>query len=303
MDEDRIESLEAFYRRKFSHMPANLPGEIGHFNLFRVEPPADQPRPVPYRRRDYFKIMWVEGQPGFLYADQEVDVARQALVFSSPLIPYQCTRLESMRGGMYCIFDRHFFSGHGDIEQYAVFRPEGHHVFELEDAQRDWVAEVFGRMHRTFESDYAHKYDLLRTLVYELVHFGMQLSPRSSLVRPSTSAAERLTALFLELLERQFPIEENHPQVRLRTPADFARQLNVHVNHLNRALKETTGKTTSRIIGERLAKEAQILLRYSPWQVKEIAWALGFTEVSHFHHFFKRYTGHTPGAYRKGVQG
>jgi len=49
----------------------------------------------------------------------------------------------------------------------------------------------------------------------------------------------------MELLERQFPIESPIQRMKLRSPIDFANQLAVHVNHLNRAIKETMGKTTS----------------------------------------------------------
>ena len=57
-------------------------------------------------------------------------------------------------------------------------------------------------------------------------------------------ASQRISTLFVELLERQFPIDENHTEIHLRSPSDFAHQLNVHVNHLNRAVKKTIGKTT-----------------------------------------------------------
>lgn len=44
-------------------------------------------------------------------------------------------------------------------------------------------------------------------------------------------------------------------QIAFRSPTEFADQLAVHVNHLNRALKETTGKTTSQVIAERVGQE------------------------------------------------
>lgn len=40
----------------------------------------------------------------------------------------------------------------------------------------------------------------------------------------------------------------------LKTPAEFADQLAIHVNHLNRNVK--SGKTTSQVIAERIAQEA-----------------------------------------------
>lgn len=104
--------------------------------------------------------------------------------------------------------------------------------------------------------------------------------------------------MFLELLERQFPINENHPKVGMRAASDFASQLNIHVNHLNRAVKAVTDKTTTQIIGERILQEAKIMLRHSNWNVSEISDALGFAEVTHFNNFFKKHAGLSPLKFR-----
>ena len=111
-------------------------------------------------------------------------------------------------------------------------------------------------------------------------------------------ASQRITLLFMELLECQFPIDEDHSQLNLRSPSDFALQLNVHVNHLNRSLKETTQKTTSQLISERKLQEAKILLRYSARRISEIAYALGFDEPTHFSSFFKKHTRLSPTKFR-----
>lgn len=58
------------------------------------------------------------------------------------------------------------------------------------------------------------------------------------------NAASRITNVFLELLERQFPIECTDRPLQLKTAQDYANGLAVHVNHLNRPLKEITGKST-----------------------------------------------------------
>ena len=81
----------------------------------------------------------------------------------------------------------------------------------------------------------------------------------------------------------------------------FARQLNVHVNHLNKALKEITGKTTSQLINERILQEAKILLRSTNWTVNEIAWSLGFEEPNHFSGFFKSKAKISPNKFRKSI--
>ncbi len=295
------ETLEEFYKRKATWIPENLRNEIGHFNLFQHEPvEPGKTRTLPYRRRDFYKIMLVEGDIEMQYADKVVNIEKQALFFSNPLIPYRCLHLENIREGVYCIFNQQFFHQFGDIRQYSVFHPTGEHVFELSDEQVLSVKRIYERMYEEINSDYIHKYDMLRNLVFELLHFAMKLQPSSKFDKQPMNASQRISTIFMELLERQFPIEENHPQVSLRSPSDFAQQLNVHVNHLNRAIKETAGKTTSQLIGERILQESKIMLKHSQWNVSEIAWSLGFSEVTHFNNFFKKMVGTSPGRFRNG---
>jgi len=84
----------------------------------------------------------------------------------------------------------------------------------------------------------------------------------------------------------------------LRTAKDYADRLAVHVNHLNKVLKENTGKTTTDLISNRVVQEAKILLRQTDWNISEIANSLGFEEVAHFSNFFKKQTSLAPVAFR-----
>ncbi|RZK62196.1 MAG: AraC family transcriptional regulator, partial [Hymenobacter sp.] len=111
------------------------------------------------------------------------------------------------------------------------------------------------------------------------------------------SATTRVADQFAELLEQQFP-PEGPPPPRLRTAKAYADALAVHVNHLNRVLKEATGHTTTTLIGNRVAQEAKLLLKQTTHNVSEIADHLGFTDVAHFCTFFKRQTGLTPSDFR-----
>jgi AraC family transcriptional regulator, transcriptional activator of pobA len=143
-----------------------------------------------------------------------------------------------------------------------------------------------------------YKYDLLRNYLMELIHYGQKLKPILPIENTKTAAA-RTTSLFIELLERQFPIENTSQVLQLKTPADYAGILGVHVNHLNRVLKETTGKTTGEIIGSRIYQEAKILLHQTQWNVSEIAFTLGFEEVAHFSNFFKKHGTQSPHLFRE----
>lgn len=296
---DKMESLEEFYKRKFDWMPENLKNEIGHFNLFRLEPYVEgNPTNIPYKRRDFYKIMLVKGQSQVHFADKVVAVKKQALSFSNPQIPYKWEHLDKIREGVYCIFNQQLFHQFGQLNQYEVFLPNGAHIFELTDDEANHVSAIFERMANEFNSDYKYKYDVIRNAIFELLHFAMKMQPSNNLVQQPLNASQRISALFLELLERQFPIDDSHPSVQLRTASEFADRLNVHVNHLNRAVKETTQKTTTQIIADRILQESKILLRHSTWNVSEIAYALGFTEVTHFNNFFKKHVQTSPLKFR-----
>ena len=296
---EKIETIEEFYQRKFDWIPDNIRNEIGHFNVFEHEPiEPGKTKPLPYGRRDFYKIMLVIGDINMNYADRVISVKKQALFFSNPQIPYNCENLERIENGYYCIFNQHFFHQFGDLNQYSVFQPGGNHVFELSDEQVEQIAGIYKKMFEEIKSDYAYKYDVLRNLVFELLHFGMKIQPLTNFDKQQISASKRISVLFLELLERQFPIDDTHQKINLRSASEFASQLNILVNHLNRAIKEKTLKTTTQIIAERILQEAKIMLRHSNWSVAEIAYALGFTEVTHFNNFFKKHVQRSPTKFR-----
>ncbi|MES1160150.1 MAG: helix-turn-helix transcriptional regulator, partial [Bacteroidota bacterium] len=72
----------------------------------------------------------------------------------------------------------------------------------------------------------------------------------------------------------------------------------VHVNHLNRAVKQVTGKTTTEHIADRMLSEAKALLKFTDWNISMISYCLGFEEPAHFSHFFRKQTSLTPTAFR-----
>ena len=119
----------------------------------------------------------------------------------------------------------------------------------------------------------------------------------------SNNASSRIASLFFELLERQFPIYSPEHVLQLRTANDFAERLSIHVNHLNHAVKEVTGKTTSEHISGRIANEAIALLKHTEWNISEIGYCLGFEYPANFNLFFKRQTMAAPKSFREKIIG
>lgn len=279
-------------------MPDNLGREMGHFNVFRLEDfVATYKQCIPYSRKDFFKISLIIGKNQVHYADKTIAIDRQALLFANPQVPYDWEYLDEDQSGFFCIFTETFFSQFGNIREYPVFKPGGNPLFFLDDAQLEQIRSIYLRILAEIDSDYTYKYDVIRTLVFELIHAAQRMQP-ATVLYSNQSAATRIASIFMELLERQFPIESPVQRMKFRAPVDFAGQLSVHVNHLNRAVKDVIGKTTSQVIGERIVQEAKALLKHSDWNISEIGYSLGFEEPPHFVNFFRKHTQTTPRSFR-----
>lgn len=296
-------TIEEFYKEVSALIPQEVSREIGHFNVFNVadlmQKVGGKPQ-MPYNRRAYYKISLVSGRNRAEYADKVIDIEKNALLFASPKIPYHWIPQDMDQSGYFCIFTDEFLmqSKSGVIlDELPIFKASGYPVFQLSEDEAGEIDAVFRKMYKELSSNYAYKYDLLRNYVLELIHYGQKLQPATALY-PTQTASARVSSLFAELLERQFPIESPQQRLNLRAAKDYADRLAVHVNHLNKILKETTGKTTTDIIKNRIAQEAKILLKQTDWNISEIAYCLGFEEIAHFSNFFKKHTSLSPLAFR-----
>lgn len=296
----KTESIEDFYRHKFDGVPDNLKQATGHFNVFRLEDClSKEGSTVRYSRRDFYKISLIRGTNRYHYADKSVEIAGTTLMFFNPQVPYTWESLSDDITGYFCIFTESFFTEKikGCLNDLPMFANGGKPTYFLTAEQDAEVSAIFSKMLEEIDSDYAYKYDLLRNYITELTHYALKRQP-SEMLYQHPDANSRITAVFTELLERQFPIETTAQRFTLRSAKDFAQQLSIHVNHLNRAIKETTGKTTTHYITERIVAEAKALLRHTDWNISEISYCLGFEEAAHFNNFFKKKTEQTPGYFR-----
>ncbi|MBC6610126.1 helix-turn-helix domain-containing protein [Hymenobacter sp. BT507] len=279
--------------------PPDMTQGVGHFNVFPLADLRGAP-PMPFTRRAYHKIVLCRSHSRVEYADRDPHSAPNTLFLVTPRVSYRWLPLTETPEGYCCLFDDAFLlptrTGVA-VAELPIFQPEAYPVWEATEADCVAVEAIFDKMARELPSNYAYKYDLLRTYLWELIHLVQKLQPVPARLA-THSAAERVTTQFADLLDRQFPRQSPQPPLRLRTAADYADQLAVHINHLNRVLKETTGHTTTALLSQRLTQEAKLLLRQTNWSISEVADSLGFADVAHFCTFFKRYAAQTPGDFR-----
>lgn len=268
--------------------------------MFRIEDVlSPDHKQANYSRRNFFKISLITGKNRIFYADKTFDIQGTSLVFTNPMMPYLWERVTETQTGYICIFTEAFLSQMGDVKTFPVFQHTELGVLMLSDTDTTFFRQLFVRMEEELAGNYSYKYDLIRNLLMEVVHGAQKRHPVEAAPPSHSKATERITTIFRELLERQFPIDLSNQVIQLSTPAEFAQQLAIHVNHLNKALKEQTGQTTIQLINDRILQEAKILLKTTDWTINEIAWSLGFEEPNHFSSFFKKRTNLTPKAFRE----
>ena len=253
-----------------------------------------------YSRKDFYKISLNTGAYIFHYADRSFETDETILFFGNPRIPYSCELVSTINEGYACLFTEDFLrlsERSESLLQSPLFKIGGTPILQINKEQKASIATLYQKMIAEQDADYAFKDELIRNYISLIVHEALKMQPSEN--QPEhKNAAVRITSVFLELLERQFPIESTDRPLELKTAQDFAKQLSVHVNHLNSSVKEVTGKPTTAHIADRIIHEANALLQHTDWNIADIAYALGFGYPTYFNNFFKKKTGYIPKSVR-----
>ena len=268
------------------------------FNVFQIEEDSNTVRE--YSRKDFYKICLTTGESLINYSDRSFLMKGTILFFANPNVPYSWETISRSYVGYTCLFSEDFYKPSDrteSLQQSPLFKIGGTPIFEIIEEKREFLNGILRNMMAEQNTNYAFKDDLIRNYINLIIHEALKLQPAENFDQVK-NAAHRITNVFLELLERQFPIESTSRPLKLRTAQDYATALNLHANYLNRAVKETTGKSTTTHISERIANEAKALLLHTDWNVADIGYALGFEYPTYFNNFFKRVTGTNPTSVR-----
>lgn len=268
------------------------------FKAFQIETDSNETRT--YSRKEFYKICLTTGKSKIHYSDKTFEQEGTILFFGNPHIPYSWETISTTYVGYTILFSADFFKNSErseSLQQSSFFKIGGTPVLKITSEQRDFLNTIFQKMIAEQESDYLYKDELIRNYISLIIHESLKMEPSEN-YEQNKNASSRLTSVFLELLERQFPIETTANPLQLKTAQHYAQHLNVHINYLNRAVKEVTGKSTTAHITERIITEAKALLLHTDWSISEIAYALGFEYPTYFNNFFKKQTGTNPKSFR-----
>lgn len=295
----------ADYAKSLPGITGSEQNGAGHFAALRLDDFSAKSLAATtvYSRKDFYKISLITGHATYYHHDRAylLKPGDATLIFTNCETPYRWEVHNGTCSGYSCMFTEDFLPLHTHIRpaDWSVFNDSGQSVFPLNPEEREAFTALFQKMLAEQTSTYQHKYDLLFVYVLECIHGALKLNPGQE--NRDHTAASRLADSFKTLLASQFPLVTPLQQIELRTPQAYADRLAIHVNYLNRVLKQVTGKTTTQLITERIIQEARALLLHSNWSVSQISDSLGFDEPTHFAKVFRKHTGQPPSAIRHVV--
>jgi AraC family transcriptional activator of pobA len=103
------------------------------------------------------------------------------------------------------------------LQNSPLFKIGGTPVLKIDEQTREFPNTIFRKMIDEQKSDYTYKDDLIRNYINLIIYEALKLQPSEHYDRHK-NASSRLTSVFLELLESQFPVEGSDNPLQLKTP-------------------------------------------------------------------------------------
>lgn len=241
-------------------------------------------------RHDFYFVLALKRGDGNHEVDFVPHPVRDNSIFF--IRPGQVHRLVIKTGseGYLMEFGKEFF--HSNADSQLLRKASNKSFCPVDEEGSTKLQNVLSAIHE----EYTNKKEGFREVIHaNLSIFFIELvRQRQHIENPGdarNSYAEERLQDFLEILETEV---SKHKQVSY-----YADSLNLSQFQLNSITKTLLGKTAAEIIDDHILLESKRYLLATSNQVNQIAYHLGYEDVSYFIRFFKKHTGHTPEMFRQ----
>lgn len=224
------------------------------------------------------------GQHAYTLTAQDVLIVPAMQIFALIDIPEDAL-------GFMCFFSNELVLNATSDADFDFLKLTSQPLIPLSIQQTDFIARILDRLTIEYTENGADKTDLIRPYLAALLTEINRVY--TSKAPAKIDAGDRLVQRFMDLLT------ENVRQKRL--VSQYADQLNISPNHLNKVVKVHTGQSPSVWIDERIILETKVLLFQSDLTVAQIALEMGFNDQSSFGKLFRKYTKLSPTDFRKMI--
>lgn len=267
--------------------------QVDHLKYFKIKNEV----PVPFIISNFSVLLLKSGKMTIGFSHGARVIRRKDLI----LIPVNsiCTTLEATPNiQLYLIRTSFDFAFNNCYEKeladaFSFLMMKSEHNIKLKEQDFKVLSLIYKLMHVLQTGN--EKPDIINQLrricfnlfIYELKMIHSKYAPEINL---DFSRREIIVIQFLTVLAIHFR-KQHHVQF-------YAGALFVTPGHLNKMVKEITGRSAKTFIIEALINISKTLLADSSYTVAKIAYELEFSSAENFGVFFKRHTGLLPSEFR-----
>ncbi|WP_196890403.1 helix-turn-helix domain-containing protein [Aureivirga marina] len=245
-----------------------------------------------YHRHNFYYFLFIEKGKGEHSIDFEtISVENYSVFIVHPQQVHQLDLKSNRRGFLIQFTDLLFFKNNEEI--HVIFQNLQHeNYFQLETTTflnikshlEEILKEITTKNEKYLEAIYFHLY---------LIFITLTRNSNNDFLKESSQQKLQFEQLF-QLIKTNFKQEKNI--------SFYKEKLHLTSYQLNKLSKKFTDKTCSELIVSENILEAKRQLIITSKQIKNIAFHLGFEDVSYFIRFFKKYTDFSPQSFRKKFQ-
>jgi len=273
---------------------------------FSIDNLLELHRTIPYKspvfRTNYYSFIFVKsGKGNYTTDEQTFEYSSRTIYFTNPghIKAFEFYELEEA----YLItFSEEFLKTNIHQNVFAEFPfllSETVPPQNPSEQQYEEIERIYLQILSEYRSDSLYKEKIIGSLLVTLLLKIKALFWQNYLPLEEGNNQSRIVKTFKENLEKHYKdLAKNHVE-KIFQPQDYASLQQLNPSYFSQVIKSKTGKSPSSWINGKTTSYAKALLQNTAKTIKEITFALGFSETSHFSNFFKKQTGLSPSAYRK----
>jgi AraC family transcriptional activator of pobA len=250
---------------------------------------------------DFYMIGFKKLKSGvILYGRTKYDHESGSMMFFKPRQVIEMKNLEFEEDGFLMFIHEDFLNGHllhNEIKKYHYFDYETNEALHLSPKEEQIIWELYHKIENEYNNNQdEYSREIIIANVDTMLKYAQRFYKRQFINRSEISG--RIVTKFNEAINTYVRSgllgTKGLPSVNY-----LAERLNISPGYLTDILKQESGKTALEHIHIYLISEAKNQLKGEPQSVSEIAYALGFENLSYFSRLFKKEVGISPNLFKK----
>jgi AraC-like DNA-binding protein len=244
-----------------------------------------------HRHDFYFLLVLQQGKGRHDIDFKPYKISNNTVFF---LRPGQVHQLALKKGctGFLIEFNSIFYHPNKEISNQRLRKASSNNYYKIDNSRfKKMLFVLTSIFHEYTERQEGYEEIIKSTLDILFIEIVRQSQKYKSTTSDAKQYTQERLEEFLGLLETNITAHKN--------VSDYAGMLHLSVYQLNTITKETLGKTPSELINKYIILESKRYLLATSNQVNQIAYHLGYEDISYFIRFFKKHTGYSPKSFRQ----